>query len=83
MENTEEFETALQNVWQAIGSDVLEMCDNNTASKSEVIEMVLDANRINNFGNLTPELLSEWNSLDLCDKISVAKKSFNHSFYGY
>lgn len=79
----EEFKTALQNVWNAIGSDVLEMCENNTASKNEVIEMVLDANRINMYGDLPSDALLFWNGLSMKEQLKIADKAFIYKHYGY
>jgi len=83
MSHEDKFKTALQDVWEAIAQVVLEMCDNNTASKNEVIEMVLDANRIDIYGDLSSDELAEWNNLSFDDKIAIANKAFIYKYYGY
>ncbi len=79
----EEMENALNKVWQAIGADVLAMCENNTASKSEVIEMVMDANRMDMFGDLGEDGLLFWNGLNHKTQKRIANSAFEYNEYGY
>lgn len=77
-----EIESALYTTWQAIAIDILSV-SNGTVSKEEVIEVVLDADRIEMFGNLSEETLSLWKTLSFTEKMNLAKSAFEHDAYGY
>ena len=79
----EKLETALENTWQAIGSDVMEMAGTSSITKSEVIEMVLDANRVEMYGDLEPEILDIWVNLGIEECRKIADKAFIYKHYGY
>ena len=79
----EEMENGLNNVWEAIGADVLEMFGSDTISKADVIEMVLDANRMDAHGGLDADALLFWNGLNSATQKRVAKSAFTYKRYGY
>jgi hypothetical protein len=41
---------AINNTWQAIATDYLEMCEGNQCDREEMIEAVFDANHIETYG---------------------------------
>lgn len=73
---------AMNSTWEAIAMDVLEISDG-SASKDLVIEMVLDASRVESYGNLNDEELKYYKDLNFEEKIKIANEAFTYPTYGY
>jgi hypothetical protein len=84
---------AAQSVWNDIGWDCLQALaehgfkkprDIQTVSyrRSEVMEMVIDANRMDDDLKKTPGLLEKWNGLDYKQMIRIVRPAFPHDRYG-
>ena len=58
MEVLDEIMVAANRVWSEIGDDYLAVCEGPTIRRSEVIEAVLDASRLETMGNLSSEALT-------------------------
>ena len=80
--SNEKFKHAMIRTWEAIGHDVLSVSNENTVDKETVIEMVLDANRIDMYGGLNFEELNDFNELSFGQKFNIAKEAFEYDFYG-
>lgn len=72
---------ALEHVWQAIGSDIMEVVEGNAIARAELIEMVLDADRVDMYGDLNPDLLGRFKALSYEDKINIAEQQFTYLSY--
>lgn len=66
---------ALNNTWNAICYDWLELCDSDTVKRSEVFEAVVDADRLREYGR-DSEAAEYFYSL----KNNAQKKLFNKAF---
>lgn len=83
MKEFEDIQRCMNNTWECIGMDVLEASGVDYVPKCVVIEMVLDANRLDEYGHCEEEELKEFNALSITDKIKIAEKAFKFENYGY
>lgn len=81
--NEKEIHRALNTTWEAIGHDILAESENNEVTKELVIEMVLDANRLEMYGYCDPVELNKFNALPFKQQIKVANEAFKYGIYGY
>jgi len=74
----------LNSVWQYIGSDIMQTiqeCEGKDFIKrSDVIELVMDADRPVNFGG-DKEAVLVFNSLSITDQKKIAKEAFPYKTY--
>jgi hypothetical protein len=68
--------------WEAIASDVLALSEG-TIGKDEVVEFVLDADRLEMYGNLPEEKLKAFRALSYYDQMELAMAAFPYDEYGY
>lgn len=75
-------------VWDIIGDDCL--CDeygkidySATVSRDEVVELVMDADRLRTLGNLSSENYSKFMKLPYDEKEAIVKKAFSCERYGW
>lgn len=73
---------AMNSTWDTIGGDCLAMSDG-TMDKETVIEMVLDANRLEQYGDLSPEALAAFQDMEFNDTLELANQAFTYETYGY
>ena len=71
---------AMESTWSAIGYDVLQMSEGE-APKDLVIEMVLDANRVETYGHLSYKEIEYYHSLSFEEKEEIAKEVFTFDSY--
>jgi len=81
--NVDRIKAGLEQTWQAIGADVLQASGSDSVPKDVVIEMVLDCNRYEDYGNLGEVDLEEFKGLPFEDKIAIAEETFTQEGYGY
>jgi len=70
------YKVAIQRTWETIAPDVLAMeqeMGNSFAKQDLIIEMVLDANRVEEYGDLSKEDLAGWLCLDYKERFELAK----------
>ena len=94
-EELKQIHWAMQRTWDVIAPDVLQVeaemresiRDAVSMKKAHVIEVVLDADHMEAYGDLKkPEekaLYEKFKQLDYKDKIAVAKQTFTYKTYGY
>jgi hypothetical protein len=82
----ERVKQALRLTWDAIGDDVLrisvEMGEGSTVDRDTVIEMILDANRPEMFGQ-DREAIAEFDKLSYKEQVQIAKEVFTASVYSW
>jgi hypothetical protein len=81
-----EIERAAELTWDAIGTDILNMYNNKriTLSAEHVAEIVQDANHMDSYGNLPPELLAKFNALTPAERDWIMQQAFPPgSKYGF
>ena len=72
----ESYKNAINTTWDNIAGDVLAMeqeMGNCFIEKPLIVEMVLDANRVEQYGDLDKDSLAGWKGLNLKDKINIAE----------
>jgi hypothetical protein len=69
--------------WDGIGSDVLAATGENTMSKKDVIEIVLDADHMLGIGHMDRDLYYKFQALPYEEKMAIMDKAFTYSTYGY
>jgi len=79
----QEIKFAFEMTWQAIGMDILACTDGDTISKGEVIECVLDADRMSAYGDIDKAILDKFNALPYSERIKMAEGYFTFARYGY
>jgi len=83
-EMEQEIKGTMSSVWDYIGSDVLQMIQEqdgkNYAKRAEVIEMVIDADRT--ASKLKGETLKYYNSLPYEKLVKLGKEAFPYAKYG-
>jgi len=75
------FKMALQDVWLAIGTDVLKAQDTRSIPRETVIDIVLDAERVEQHGNLSIEQLRVWDAQSTENQRAVAELVFWQPVY--
>jgi hypothetical protein len=81
-----EIERAAELTWDAIGTDILNMYNNKriTLSAEHVAEIVQDANHMDSYGNIPPELLAKFNALTPAERDWIMQQAFPPgSKYGF
>jgi hypothetical protein len=76
------FHRALQAAWQAIGSEVLECGGGSSMPRSDVVEVVLDADYIKMYGGLAPADYDAWRELSYTQRKNIARETFTYKSYG-
>ncbi len=74
----------LQGVWQYIGADAIQACGGDL-SRSEVIELTLDADRLEMEYGKKPEdaeLIKRYRSLSYRGQCNIARLAFPFNYYG-
>ena len=75
---------ALETTWQAIGMDVLADIPSGSISRDEVVELVLDADRLETYCDEDSKpTVKKFRELPYIEQIAVAKKYFIFERYGY
>lgn len=75
---------ALEATWQAIGADILAVVPEQSISRDEVIEVVLDADRLECYADEESKPVVEtFRTLPYPEQIAIAKKYFVFERYGY
>lgn len=78
--------SALRRTWDVIGGDVLASGDGKDMDRSAVIECVLDANYLENYGirkDVTKDLIKKFRDFGYDMQQEIAKEAFPHQRYGY
>jgi hypothetical protein len=73
--------TAMWRVWEVIGGEFFQENNESFLSREEVIEVVLDANYLESFGNCKSDILKEFINLSYEDQEEIAKQKFIHERY--
>ena len=82
-DNLRQIKSGLLDTWDAIANDVLGIDESVTISKAAVIEMVMDADRVQMYGNCTASAIREWDDLSLDGKLKIANETFTYEEYCY
>jgi len=87
IEFEKEVSEAMQITWETISYDFLEMIyvttGNESASREDVIEIVLDADRVVMHGDMYEETAKRFKELQLDEKYRIANETFTEDRYGY
>jgi len=75
--------SGMQNTWDVIGMDVLEVSGTDYVPRDVVIEMVLDAGRLEMYGHCDEKELKIFNELIWEEKQKLAYLAFPKENYGY
>ena len=75
------FKFALQDVWLAIGTGVLDAQGVDSITRDEVIDIVLDAGRVDRLGGLSTEQLTVWNAQAVDSQRALAELVFWQPVY--
>jgi hypothetical protein len=80
-EKIKTIQQSMWRTWEVIGGEFFE--ENNTTflPKEEVIEVVLDSNYLESFGNCKADLLKEFRKLPYEDQEKIAKQKFTLERY--
>lgn len=87
-ELTVELKQGLLRVWETIAYDILAAVadggdpEKATMTKAEVIEVVLDADYLQMYGQVPADQLKEWKALSYDRQIELAKTVFTYRTYG-
>ncbi len=73
---------ALQRTWEVIGGDILECGGGEAMPRSEVIEVVLDANYLEMYGDCKEDI-KEFRKLSYDEQEKFAGTVFTYRSYGY
>lgn len=73
---------AMQRTWNAIGGDIIEAGGGSDVSRDTVIEVVLDANYLETYGD-APEDVKAFRAMSYDDQDAFALTVFTFSAYGY
>lgn len=73
--------TAMWRVWEVIGGEFFQENNESFLSREEVIEVILDANYLESFGNCKADLLKEFRKLPYEDQEKIAKQKFTLERY--
>lgn len=83
MKKFKNIQEGMNSTWQAIGADILDAVGGDLIPKDEVIELVLDANRLDMYGSCDKKELAEFKKLNYKDKMKVANEAFTFDHYGW
>lgn len=72
---------AMNRVWQYIASDVFAAVEQDELPRDEVIELVLDADRLETMADLPKELVKEFRDLPEEQRRAICLQAFKYQTY--
>jgi len=72
---------AMWRVWEVIGGEFFEENNTRFLPRAAVIEVVLDSNYLESFGNCKADILKEFRDLSYEDQEKIAKQKFTSERY--
>lgn len=75
------YQIALMDVWLAISHDVLTAMEVTSISREEVIDIILDAERVEQHGGMTQQQMRVWNAQSVESQRKLAEQVFWEPVY--